>query len=83
MAFEWSGLSLEESVRGKALVFSRSAWRWCTWTLAANTKSYVLPSLCVAGRARGDSWRRRRAGAARLQNDVYCQIGLVMLIGLR
>ena len=51
-------------------------------TLAAQYESYVLPSIVLLGvpgallGALGALWMRG------LTNDVYCQIGLVMLIGL-
>ena len=51
-------------------------------TLAAQYESWVLPFIILLGVPLAVLGARRRAGAARAANDVYCQVGLVMLIGL-
>ncbi len=83
MRYEWSGLSLEEiESGGKAAILFGLGLVFVYLTLAAQYESYVLPfivMLCVPGAllgALGALWTRG------LSNDVYCQIGLVMLIGL-
>jgi HAE1 family hydrophobic/amphiphilic exporter-1 len=83
MRFEWSGLSLEEiESSGKAVILFGLGLVFVYLTLAAQYESYVLPfivMLCVPGAllgALGALWTRG------LANDVYAQIGLVMLIGL-
>jgi len=83
MAFEWSGLSLEEiESGGKALILFALGLVVVYLTLAAQYESYVLPFivlLAVPVAILGAIGAQALRG---LQNDVYCQIGLVMLIGL-
>jgi HAE1 family hydrophobic/amphiphilic exporter-1 len=83
MTFEWSGLSLEEiQSGGKALILFGLGLVVVYLTLAAQYESFVLPFIVLMAvpfailGAIGAQWLRG------LQNDVYCQIGLVMLIGL-
>jgi HAE1 family hydrophobic/amphiphilic exporter-1 len=83
MKYEWSGLSLEEiESEGKAAILFGLGLIFVYLTLAAQYESYVLPSIVLLGvpgallGALGALWMRG------LTNDVYCQIGLVMLIGL-
>jgi hydrophobic/amphiphilic exporter-1 (mainly G- bacteria), HAE1 family len=82
-SYEWTGLSLEElqSAGTSALLFGLGTLV-VYLTLAAQYESFVLPfivllavPMAVLG-ALGAQWLRG------LQNDVYCQIGLVMLVGL-
>ena len=83
MSYAWSGLSLEESKAGRQsfLIFGL-ALLLVYLTLAAQYESLVLPFIVLLGvplavlGALGAQWLRG------LANDVYCQIGLVMLIGL-
>src|SRR5438874_1484568 len=83
MTFEWSGLSLEEiESGGKALILVVLGRVVVYLTLAAQYESYVLPFivlLAVPVALLGALGAQALRG---LQNDVYCQIGLVMLIGL-
>jgi hydrophobic/amphiphilic exporter-1 (mainly G- bacteria), HAE1 family len=83
MAYEWSGLSLEEiQSGGKALVLFALGLVVVYLTLAAQYESYILPFivlLAVPVALLGAIGAQALRG---LQNDVYCQIGLVMLIGL-
>src|SRR5205807_4373965 len=83
MTFEWSGLSLEEiESGGKALILFALGLVVVYLTLAAQYESYVLPFIVLLAvpvallGALGAQFLRG------LENDVYCQIGLVMLIGL-
>ncbi len=83
MRYEWSGLSLEEiESGGKAAILFGLGLVFVYLTLAAQYESYILPfivMLCVPGALLGALsalWTRG------LANDVYAQIGLVMLIGL-
>jgi len=83
MTYEWSGLSLEEiESSGKAVILFGLGLIFVYLTLAAQYESFVLPSIVLLGvpvallGALGAIWIRG------LTNDVYCQIGLVMLIGL-
>src|SRR5262249_4602342 len=83
MGYEWSGLSLEEiESGGKALILFVLGLMVVYLTLAAQYESYVLPFivlLAVPVAMLGVLGAQAMRG---LQNDVYCQIGLVMLIGL-
>jgi HAE1 family hydrophobic/amphiphilic exporter-1 len=83
MSYEWSGLSLEEIASGgKAMILFGLGLVFVYLTLAAQYESYVLPFIILLGvpvallGALGAIWLRG------LTNDVYAQIGLVMLIGL-
>jgi HAE1 family hydrophobic/amphiphilic exporter-1 len=83
MSFEWSGLSREEiESGGKALILFALGLVVVYLTLAAQYESYILPFivlLAVPVALLGALGAQELRG---LQNDVYCQIGLVMLIGL-
>jgi len=83
MTFEWSGLSLEElESGGKATILFGLGLVVVYLTLAAQYESFVLPFivlLAVPVALLGAIGLQALRG---LQNDVYCQIGLVMLIGL-
>ena len=81
--YAWSGMSLEEIKAGSqsAAIFGL-AILLVYLTLAAQYESLVLPFIVLLGvplavlGALSAQWLRG------LQNDLYCQIGLVMLIGL-
>jgi HAE1 family hydrophobic/amphiphilic exporter-1 len=81
--YEWTGVSLEELQAGRtaALLFGLGTLV-IYLTLAAQYESFVLPFIVLMSvpmallGALGAQWLRG------LQNDVYCQIGLVMLVGL-
>ena len=83
MSFEWTGLSLQEiRAGGAAPVIFSLALVVVYLTLAALYESWVLPlaimlvvPLAVLG-ALFAQWLRG------LANDVFCQVGLVMLVGL-
>jgi HAE1 family hydrophobic/amphiphilic exporter-1 len=81
--YEWTGLSLEEleSAGASAVLFGLGTLV-VYLTLSAQYESFVLPFIVLLAvpmallGAVGAQWLRG------LQNDVYCQIGLVMLVGL-
>jgi HAE1 family hydrophobic/amphiphilic exporter-1 len=83
MGYAWSGISLEETKAGRQsfLIFGL-ALLLVYLTLAAQYESLVLPFIILLGvplavlGALSAQWVRG------LANDVYCQVGLVMLIGL-
>jgi HAE1 family hydrophobic/amphiphilic exporter-1 len=83
MTYAWSGISLEETKAGSqsTLIFGL-ALLLVYLTLAAQYESLVLPFIVLLGvplavlGALSAQWMRG------LANDVYCQVGLVMLIGL-
>jgi hydrophobic/amphiphilic exporter-1 (mainly G- bacteria), HAE1 family len=83
MSFEWSGISREQiESGGKAIIIFGLGLLFVFLVLAAQYESFALPfvvilavPIAVAG----------ALGAALLRgyaNDVFCQVGLVMLIGL-
>jgi HAE1 family hydrophobic/amphiphilic exporter-1 len=83
MTFAWSGLSLEESKAGRqSFVIFGLALLLVYLTLAAQYESLVLPFIVLLGvplavfGALSAQWLRGFA------NDVYCQIGLLVLVGL-
>jgi HAE1 family hydrophobic/amphiphilic exporter-1 len=83
MGYAWSGISLEETKAGRqALLIFGLALLLVYLTLAAQYESLVLPFIVLLGvplavlGALGAQWSRG------LANDVYCQVGLVMLVGL-
>ena len=83
MTYTWSGLALEQiEAQGKAIVIFGLGIVVVYLTLAAQYESFALPfiillsvPMAVLGALALVSWRG-------LSNDVYVQIGLVMLIGL-
>jgi HAE1 family hydrophobic/amphiphilic exporter-1 len=83
MSYTWSGLALEEvEAEGKAIVIFGLGIIVVYLTLAAQYESFALPfiillavPMAVLGALELISWRG-------MSNDVYVQIGLVMLIGL-
>jgi hydrophobic/amphiphilic exporter-1 (mainly G- bacteria), HAE1 family len=83
MAYEWSGLSLEEiNSSGKAGILFALGLIFVYLTLAAQYESYVLPFIVLLGVPVALLGALGAMALRGLTNDVYCQIGLVMLIGL-
>jgi HAE1 family hydrophobic/amphiphilic exporter-1 len=83
MGYAWSGISLEETKAGRqSFIIFGLALLLVYLTLAAQYESLVLPFIVLLGvplavlGALSAQWLRG------LANDVYCQVGLVMLIGL-
>ena len=81
--YAWSGVSLEEiRAGGQSVAIFGLAMLLVYMVLAAQYESLVLPFIVLLGvplavlGALSAQWVRG------LQNDIYCQIGLVMLIGL-
>ena len=82
-SFEWTGLALEEiQSGGQSIILFSLGLLVVFLTLAAQYESFVLPfvillavPMAVLGALGAQSLRG-------LQDDVYCQVGLVMLIGL-
>ncbi|BAZ19154.1 transporter (plasmid) [Kalymmatonema gypsitolerans NIES-4073] len=83
MSYEWSGITLEELESGgqAPIIFGLGIF-FVFLVLAAQYNNFVDPliillsvPLAVLGALLAQSWRG-------LYNDVYCQVGLVMLIGL-
>jgi hydrophobic/amphiphilic exporter-1 (mainly G- bacteria), HAE1 family len=83
MAYEWSGLSLEEiQSGGKALILFGLGLVVVYLTLAAQYESFVLPFIVLMAVPVAILGAIGAQAMRGLQNDVFCQIGLVMLIGL-
>jgi len=82
-SYSWTGLSLEElQAGGTSLILFGLGTLVVYLTLSAQYESFVLPFIVLLAvpmallGALGAQWMRG------LQNDVYCQVGLVMLVGL-
>jgi len=82
-SFSWTGLSLEElQAGGTSLILFGLGTLVVYLTLSAQYESFVLPFIVLLAvpmallGALGAQWIRG------LQNDVFCQVGLVMLVGL-
>ncbi|HXJ87618.1 MAG TPA: multidrug efflux RND transporter permease subunit [Candidatus Binatia bacterium] len=82
-AYSWTGLSLEElEAGGTSLILFGLGTLVVYLTLSAQYESFVLPFIVLLAvpmallGALGAQWIRG------LQNDVFCQVGLVMLVGL-
>src|SRR5208337_4076006 len=83
MSYEWSGLSLEEiESGGKAMILFGLGIVFVYLTLAAQYESYVLPFIILLGVPVALLGALGAITLRGLSNDVYAQIGLVMLIGL-
>ena len=83
MAYEWSGISLEQlQSGGQSVMIFALGLVFVFLVLAAQYESLVLPlivmmavPLALLGALLGELIRG-------LSNDIFCQVGLVMLIGL-
>ncbi|MGA2855705.1 MAG: multidrug efflux RND transporter permease subunit [Candidatus Sulfotelmatobacter sp.] len=82
-AYSWTGLSLEElQAGGTSLILFGLGTLVVYLTLSAQYESFVLPFIVLLAvpmallGALSAQWIRG------LQNDVFCQVGLVMLVGL-
>jgi hydrophobic/amphiphilic exporter-1 (mainly G- bacteria), HAE1 family len=81
--FAWSGVSLEEIKAGRQSVYIFAIGLLLVYlTLAAQYESFVLPFIVMLGVPLAVLGALTAQGLRGLQNDIYCQIGLVMLIGL-
>ncbi|HXY49499.1 MAG TPA: multidrug efflux RND transporter permease subunit [Terriglobales bacterium] len=82
-SYQWTGLSLEELQSGSTTLILFGLGTLVVYlTLSAQYESFVLPFIILLAvpmallGALGAQWTRG------LENDVYCQVGLVMLVGL-
>jgi hydrophobic/amphiphilic exporter-1 (mainly G- bacteria), HAE1 family len=82
-SYSWTGLSLEElQAGGTSLLLFGLGTLVVYLTLSAQYESFVLPFIVLLAvpmallGALAGQWMRG------LQNDVFCQVGLVMLVGL-
>jgi hydrophobic/amphiphilic exporter-1 (mainly G- bacteria), HAE1 family len=81
--YQWSGISLEELASGSTTLILFGLGTLVVYlTLSALYESFVLPFIILLAvpmallGALGGQWIRG------FQNDIYCQVGLVMLVGL-
>jgi HAE1 family hydrophobic/amphiphilic exporter-1 len=83
MTYEWSGLSLEQiESGGKAAILFGLGLLVVYLTLSAQYESFVLPFIVLLAVPVALLGAIGAVALRGLQNDVYCQVGLVMLIGL-
>jgi HAE1 family hydrophobic/amphiphilic exporter-1 len=83
MSYAWAGQSLEEVKAGtqSAVIFGLGILL-VYLTLAALYESFVLPFIILLGVPLAVLGAVGAQGLRGLSNDIYCQVGLVMLIGL-
>ncbi|MFZ4862644.1 efflux RND transporter permease subunit [Sphingobacterium sp. Mn56C] len=81
--FEWTGMSFEESQSGSqtALIFVLSIL-FVYFLLAAQYESYILPWAILLSVPVGLLGVYTTIALVGLQNNIYVQVGLIMLIGL-
>jgi HAE1 family hydrophobic/amphiphilic exporter-1 len=82
-AYEWTGLSLEEIQSGRqAMILFGLGLVVVYLTLAAQYESFSLPFIIMLAVPMALLGAIGAVSLRGLENNVYCQIGLVMLIGL-
>jgi HAE1 family hydrophobic/amphiphilic exporter-1 len=83
MKFEWTGLTLDEiESSGRALIIFGLGILVVYLTLSALYESFALPFIILLAVPMAVLGALGLVSLRGLSNDVYCQIGLVMLIGL-
>ncbi len=83
MTFQWTGLTLDEiESSGKALIIFGLGILVVYLTLSAQYESFALPFIILLAVPMAILGALGAVSLRGLSNDVYCQIGLVMLIGL-
>jgi HAE1 family hydrophobic/amphiphilic exporter-1 len=83
MTFQWTGLTLDEiESGGKALIIFGLGLLVVYLTLSAQYESFALPFIILLAVPMAVLGALGFMSLRGLANDVYCQIGLVMLIGL-
>jgi len=83
MAYEWTGLSLEEiEAGGKAVLIFGLGLLVVYLTLSAQYESFALPFIILLAVPTAVLGALGLVTLRGMADDVYCQIGLVMLIGL-
>jgi hydrophobic/amphiphilic exporter-1 (mainly G- bacteria), HAE1 family len=83
MQYEWTGLTLDEiESSGRALVIFGLGLLVVYLTLSAQYESFALPFIILLAVPMAVLGALGLVALRGLTNDVYCQIGLVMLIGL-
>ena len=83
MTYSWTGLTLDEiESSGKALLIFGLGLLVVYLTLSAQYESFALPFIILLAVPMAVLGALGLVSLRGLSNDVYCQIGLVMLIGL-
>ncbi len=83
MTYSWTGLSLEEiEAGGKAVLIFGLGILVVYLTLSAQYESFALPFIILLAVPTAVLGALGLVTLRGMSNDVYCQIGLVMLIGL-
>jgi HAE1 family hydrophobic/amphiphilic exporter-1 len=83
MMFEWTGLTLDElESAGRALIIFGLGILVVYLTLSAQYESFALPFIILLAVPMAVLGALGLVAFRGMANDVYCQIGLVMLIGL-
>jgi len=83
MTFSWTGLTQEEiESSGKAVIIFALGLLVVYLTLSAQYESFALPFIILLAVPMAVLGALGAVAARGLSDDVYCQIGLVMLIGL-
>ncbi|MGB0082673.1 MAG: efflux RND transporter permease subunit [Terracidiphilus sp.] len=83
MTYQWTGLTLDElESSGKALLIFGLGILVVYLTLSAQYESFALPFIILLAVPMAVLGALGLVSLRGLANDVYCQIGLVMLIGL-
>lgn len=82
-AYEWTGVTREEIKTGNqtAFIFSLSVV-FVFFLLAAQYESYILPLAVILTVPTGILGVFSFIGLAGIENNIYVQIGLIMLVGL-
>ncbi|WP_224248454.1 efflux RND transporter permease subunit [Hyalangium gracile] len=82
-AFEWTGLSREQKeAGGKVLIIFGLGVVFVFLVLAAQYESFALPMVVMLGVPVAILGALGLQNLRGLANDVFCQVGLVMLVGL-
>ncbi|HKF47897.1 MAG TPA: efflux RND transporter permease subunit [Terracidiphilus sp.] len=83
MTYQWTGLTLDEiESSGKAMLIFGLGILVVYLTLSAQYESFALPFIILLAVPMAVLGALGLVSLRGLSNDVYCQIGLVMLIGL-
>ncbi len=83
MRYEWTGLTLDEiESSGRAMIIFGLGLLVVYLTLSAQYESFALPFIILLAVPMAVLGALGLVALRGLSNDVYCQIGLVMLIGL-
>ena len=82
-SYSWTGLSLEElQAGGTSLILFGLGTLVVYLTLSAQYESFVLPFIVLLAVPMALLGALGAQSIRGLQNDVFCQVGLVMLVGL-